>query len=59
MRHEMNKGNFAGVARTGKHALTEESPANPHPVKATNQGLILPALNAMGHATTMQAVIKL
>jgi hypothetical protein len=59
VRDKMDESNFAGIARTRKHAFTKKCSANANAIKSTYKCFALPALHTMGMTTAKKRIVKL
>lgn len=59
MRDQMDKGNFAGIARARKHALAKESRPEANPIEPPHQVTLVPSLETKAMPAAVQTVVKL
>jgi len=59
MRDQMDKGDFAGIARARKHTLAKEGSPKANPVKATDKLPLMPRLDTKAMPAAVQTVVKL
>ena len=56
---QMNQRHFGGIRRGGKHALTEEHPADGNAVQPTHQLFLSPDFDRVGHAQRVECEVRL
>lgn len=56
---QVNQRHLGGIRCGGKHALTEEHPADGNAVQPTHQLLLIPNLDGVGHAQRMEGQVRL